>query len=430
MANWAYGLSQGIAAGAQSAGGLIDAQLKEEADQRAADRRLSDQERLLAAQEAMQERIAEASYQRQQRPNQAAGALLTEAGQQQLPAKPEYGNNTRVNLSGSPEEVEAKINAIRNDPNQTADSRELVAAYDAQKQAESDSVGKTRAPTREEQIQIALDNAIKRGDAASYERLKLLAGDKYTPIPEGGLLNTTTGEMVGGGTSKADREREKDDRQFENRRKLQEMEDDRKDQRALSVADAAIRRDEEKAARKKLEPLPTAALKQRQTELDAIGSSSAIQSNISNYLKKIDDGELKFGLIGNYVNEGMNWAGASSKESLNYSNFRSDMEKLRNDSLRLNAGVQTDGDAQRAWYELFNGINDTDIVRSRLERIKGYNQEAVKIRKNNVDLIQANYNRDPFDFTPFEHPSDKRTMPNNTQPVAPQLPSGWSVKVK
>jgi len=404
MADWGYGLSQGIAAGANTAGGLIDASIKrdaaEDAESRAADRRLADQERLMAAQEAMNDRIAESAYQRQQRPNMAAGELLREAGASQVPATPEYGNNPRVNVTGTPEEVRAKLSAIP-DPQGRADA---LAALDAQEQAQRDAQGKTRAPSREEQIQIALENAIKRGDAASYERLKLLAGDKFVPVPEGGLLNTTTGELVGSGTSKADREREKDQRQFENRLALQREEEAARDARADKAAASAVARDEAKVTREGSKPLPGQALKMQQTELDAIGTASGIQDQIGKVEKQIADGKLEFGPVSNILNRGLNAAGMSSEESRNFASFQSTMEKLRNDSLRLNAGVQTDGDAQRAWNELFANINDTDVVKQRLSEIRGINERAVQLRKLNVDQIRANYSKEPFDFSKYEKP--------------------------
>ncbi|MOA00624.1 hypothetical protein D3C78_1199960 [compost metagenome] len=65
------------------------------------------------------------------------------------------------------------------------------------------------------------------------------------------------------------------------------------------------------------------------------------------------------------------------------------MEKLRNESLRLNAGVQTDGDAQRAWNELLTNINDPQLVRQRLQEIKALNERAFEIRQSKVDQRRA-----------------------------------------
>ncbi len=59
MANWGYAIAQGIGAGAQSASGMLDAKMKEDADVRAADRKLAIEERLMASREAMEARADE-----------------------------------------------------------------------------------------------------------------------------------------------------------------------------------------------------------------------------------------------------------------------------------------------------------------------------------------------------------------------------------
>lgn len=161
------------------------------------------------------------------------------------------------------------------------------------------------------------------------------------------------------------------------------------DMRAASAAAAAG----QKTAPK---PLPAAALKMQQEGLDAIGTASSINADLDAVSKQITDGKLKFSPGGNLINRGMNAAGMSSEESRNFASFQANMEKLRNDSLRLNKGVQTDGDAQRAWNELFSNINDTDVVKQRLAEIKRLNERAVQLRKLDIDNIRANYGHEPM----------------------------------
>jgi hypothetical protein len=151
-------------------------------------------------------------------------------------------------------------------------------------------------------------------------------------------------------------------------------------------------------------PIPTAALKMQQSELDALSTASAIDGQLGRIQSQLDSGKLSFGPVSNLINQARNAAGMSSEESRNQSSFRSNLEKLRNDSLRLNAGVQTDGDAQRAWNELFTNLNDTDLVKQRLGEIRGINTRAAQIRKLNVDGIRANYGRDPLDTSQYEQP--------------------------
>jgi hypothetical protein len=161
-------------------------------------------------------------------------------------------------------------------------------------------------------------------------------------------------------------------------------------QRATTAAAAQV----QKTAPK---PLPAAALKMQQEGLDAIGTASSINSDLDAVNQQITEGKLKFGPVGNLANKALNAAGMSTDESRNFASFQANMEKLRNDSLRLNKGVQTDGDAQRAWNELFSNINDTKVVQQRLGEIKRLNERAVELRKLDIDNVRSNYGQDPLD---------------------------------
>lgn len=157
------------------------------------------------------------------------------------------------------------------------------------------------------------------------------------------------------------------------------------------------------ATRQMGKPMPATALKMQQENLDAIGIASGTQADLTALEKQIDSGTLKFGLVSNLVSKGKNMAGMSDENSRNFASFKSSLEKMRNDSLRLNTGVQTDGDAQRAWNELFENINDIGVVKQRLGEIKRLNARAVQLRKMNVDNIRANYGKDPTDTDRYEN---------------------------
>lgn len=152
-------------------------------------------------------------------------------------------------------------------------------------------------------------------------------------------------------------------------------------------------------------PMPSSALKLQQEELDTIGTASGTQADIAAIEQQIRGGKLDFGPVSNLVNRGKNMIGASDEESRNFSSFRANIEKMRNDSLRLNKGVQTDGDAQRAWNELFENINDRGVVLQRLTEIKRINERAVALRKLNVDNIRANYGQPPMDTSGYQNVS-------------------------
>lgn len=152
---------------------------------------------------------------------------------------------------------------------------------------------------------------------------------------------------------------------------------------------------------KNVPKLPTSALKLQQEDLDAVGTASSIQSDLGALKNQIDSGQLKLGPVNNLISAGRNMAGISDDNSRNYASFRSTLEKLRNDSLRLNKGVQTEGDAQRAWNELISNINDPQVVSKRMGEIQKINERAANLHRMNIDNIRSNFGVDPLDATGY-----------------------------
>lgn len=140
-------------------------------------------------------------------------------------------------------------------------------------------------------------------------------------------------------------------------------------------------------------PMPTSALKIIKDETDAASTAQGINNLLDKHLSRIKDGKLDFGPVANRIYETRNLAGQSNEQSRNYQEFKSDLERLRNESLRLNSGVQTDGDAQRAWNELFANLNDGEYVQQRLQAIVQINDRARQLRLLNVDMVRENYGR-------------------------------------
>jgi hypothetical protein len=167
-------------------------------------------------------------------------------------------------------------------------------------------------------------------------------------------------------------------------------------------------------------PLPPGALKMQQDALDAIGISSSINSDLGAIEQQIKDGKLKFGPVSNLINKGMNAMGSSTEESRNFGSFTSTLERLRNESLRLNTGVQTDGDAMRAWNELFQNITDTGLVKQRLAEIKSINKRGAELQQLKIDGVRANYGHDPLDT------SAQRNVPPALN-ASPSLPTADAV---
>jgi len=167
-------------------------------------------------------------------------------------------------------------------------------------------------------------------------------------------------------------------------------------------------------------PLPAAAMKMQNDALDVIAASSNIDKLLADKQRQIASGSLSFGPVSNLVNKGRNLAGQSNEQSRNFASFASDLERMRNESLRLNAGVQTDGDAQRAWNELFQNINDTNLVSQRLNEIRAINKRAVELQRLKIDQVRGNYQAAPFDYSRLPGAGDANTAQSIQPEAKPQ----------
>lgn len=148
--------------------------------------------------------------------------------------------------------------------------------------------------------------------------------------------------------------------------------------------------------------LPPAVLKMQMEAADAISTASGINERLDKALGNLESGKMDLGVMGRSEAFLRNNLNMSNEKTRNLASFQADLEKLRNDSLRLNKGVQTEGDAQRAWNELVANINDAGVVKQRLAEIKGINDRAIEMRKREIDVIRANSGLEPLDLTPFE----------------------------
>jgi hypothetical protein len=171
--------------------------------------------------------------------------------------------------------------------------------------------------------------------------------------------------------------------------------------------------------------LPAGAVKQQDEIIDRLATAKAIQRNMAAFTQQMDAGKLNFGPIRNLVNEGRNLAGASTEESRNFASFRSGLEKLRNDSLRLNTGVQTDGDAQRAWNELFQSINDPALVRQRLKEIEAINAEGARLQEYRLQVLRENFGARPLQPPPGASAPPPAAAAPAAPPAAKPSVSNW-----
>lgn len=173
---------------------------------------------------------------------------------------------------------------------------------------------------------------------------------------------------------------------------------------------------------KKNVQLPVGALKLQEEALDNLSVARGIDADLGAFEGQLEKGDLNLSLGKNITSRARNLVGASTPESRNFASFKASLEKLRNDSLRLNKGVQTEGDAIRAWNELFDNINDENVVKQRLKEIRNINKRAANVQKSKIKNLRQNYGADDLDYSGFDR--------QNAAPVGGKSDNagGWSIE--
>jgi len=161
-------------------------------------------------------------------------------------------------------------------------------------------------------------------------------------------------------------------------------------------------------------PVPATIQNAEAEDLYGVQSITSINDTLDRFSKQIDTGSLQLGPLSNFISGAKNAAGLSSTESRNYASFQATLEKLRNDTLRLNKGVQTEGDAVRAWDELIKNISDPKVVKQRISEITRLNKVAAEYRRNVIQQRRADNGLEPLDVdrmvVPLP-PDDESTSP-------------------
>lgn len=158
-------------------------------------------------------------------------------------------------------------------------------------------------------------------------------------------------------------------------------------------------------------PLPVGALKMQGETIDALDAANKISELSSKLTNQVKNGQLNLGPMANFLNSARNWAGASNPESVAFSEMNTDLEKLRNDTLRLNKGVQTEGDAQRAMNEVIASKNDPKVFAAAMGRLNEVNTRAAQLQQIKVNDIRGNYGREPYDFSAVNQLTPRQPAP-------------------
>jgi hypothetical protein len=140
-------------------------------------------------------------------------------------------------------------------------------------------------------------------------------------------------------------------------------------------------------------PLPTQALGQLLNVEDALGGAKSVAAIIRKHADRMVSGDLIVGPTDAVGARFRTAIGMSNDKDVNLNEFKADLTRIVNESLRLNAGVQTEGDAQRATQELM-AANDQATAARALKRLSEINRRAVELQKRKQAVIRKNYGQD------------------------------------
>ena len=158
------------------------------------------------------------------------------------------------------------------------------------------------------------------------------------------------------------------------------------------------------AKKKTNKPLSTSAQKAEDEDFGAIDISNSILAETQGFLDKIDSRELSFRPLSGVSDSIALAAGSSDEGILNRQSFDLFLQRLRNASLRLNKGTQTEGDAERALQEIVNNRSNTKVVQRALQDLQRANERAVEERKRNINRRRKTQGVGSFDFSDYSTP--------------------------
>lgn len=148
------------------------------------------------------------------------------------------------------------------------------------------------------------------------------------------------------------------------------------------------------------EPLPDSIVKSQSEMLDEIKQAQSIQSRALEWADKLapdpksgKSTTLTLGPVSNMLNSGRNWLGESNAESGEYGKFRTFLEDLRNKTLLLQKGTQTEGDAQRALAAIAATPNDGKLVAEQMRELARLNALAAESKLGILNTQRAEYGK-------------------------------------
>lgn len=167
-------------------------------------------------------------------------------------------------------------------------------------------------------------------------------------------------------------------------------------------------------------PLPSGIQKAEDADYDASTAAINLANDADKYLTSIKSGNIKFGIKDKISIAARSAMGSNDPDVVARNDFERFKTTLVNESLRLNKGTQTEGDAARAAKELQGAESAADAGKA-IQTLRDLNARRANDLKNNIERRRANAKL-PMPEMIFESPKFEPHVFTNADYAA--LPKG------
>ena len=157
----------------------------------------------------------------------------------------------------------------------------------------------------------------------------------------------------------------------------------------LPVVDAATGRPVSYAAPSTQKPLPSTIQKAEDADYEEGQAAANLANDANRYLNSIKSGAIPFGLKARAFVGASNLVGSENPEVIARNDFERFKTQLVNESLRLNKGTQTEGDAVRAAKELQGAESAADAGKA-IQVLRDLNARKAKDSQSSIIRRRSN----------------------------------------
>lgn len=153
---------------------------------------------------------------------------------------------------------------------------------------------------------------------------------------------------------------------------------------------------------KSAKPMPVGAMKADLEIEEALQAGQSAQELAAKHLARIESGEVDISPVSSGIGAVRRGLGIGNAKDANLAELKADLTAVVNASLRLNKGVQTEGDSARAYKEVMDS-NDTATLKRALDRLTKINERGAALQERKRSILRKNYGQPDDEALPTDN---------------------------